>query len=182
MGTAIAYMSPHQQERWAVFLGLRLSQGGGHVLRVVAIRHRAGMPPICFKPLADIFSERKIRCASQRDVVLIIKIDELAQAKVSRERSCFRSHPFHQIAIRDKRISVVIDQIMTRAVISSRQPCLGDGHAHAVAETLPERTGRNLDARRMPRSGWPGVWLPHWRKRLISSSGQIIACKMQQAV
>ena len=149
VGTSIAYMSTHKQQRGAALLALRLPQSSVHVVRVVAIRHCTGMPPIRIKPLADVFSESKIRCASKRDVVLIVEVDQLAQAKMPGERCRFRRHPFHQVTIRDKRVGVVIHQGVPRTVISSSQPRLGDGHAHAIAKPLAERTRRNFNARCM---------------------------------
>jgi hypothetical protein len=53
---------------------------------------------------------------------------------------------FHQVAVADDPIGVVIDDLEARPVVACGEMCLGHRDANAVAETLAERTGCGFDA------------------------------------
>src|ERR1700677_3480195 len=62
-------------------------------------------------------------------------------------RSLLRD-PLHQVAVAADGVRVMIDDVMPWPVITRSQPRLRDRHPHAIAETLPERPGRNFHTRR----------------------------------
>ena len=180
---AIANMGMHQQQRGPVLFRARLGQRGGHVIGIVAVRHGAGMPPIGFEPPSDIFGKREAGPSRQRHVVLVVEIDEFAQAQMPRERGSLGSHAFHQIAIRDERISVMIHDGVIRSIVAGCEPGFGNGHAHAIAETLPERAGGNLHAGSVVAAlGMPRRVAAPLAEALDFVQRQIIAGEMQQAV
>src|SRR5688572_20129245 len=53
----------------------------------------------------------------------------------------FRGDAFHDVAIADDGICEMVDDLEARTVISRRQICFGDCHAHAITEPLSERSG-----------------------------------------
>ena len=53
---------------------------------------------------------------------------------------------FHQVAVADDGVDVVVDHVEAGAVEALRQPSFGQRHAHAVGEALPQRAGGGLDA------------------------------------
>ena len=55
---------------------------------------------------------------------------------------------FHEAAVADERVGVVVDELEARAVELLREQALGERHADRVREPLPERAGGRLDARR----------------------------------
>ncbi len=52
-------------------------------LDVVAFLYLYRVPPICFKALRDIFGERKACGAGERDQIVIVQIDQLAESKMA---------------------------------------------------------------------------------------------------
>src|SRR5215469_18775355 len=66
---------------------------------------------------------------------------------MSCKRSCFAGDAFHHAAIAAQRIHVEIEQIEAGAIVTSRKPLAGDGHAHAGSSSLTKRSSSCLDAR-----------------------------------
>ena len=85
---AIADVRAHQDQRGPA-LGLRLLDGVRDVVGVVAIRHRARVPAICLETLGDVFGEIELGGAGERNVVLIVEVNQLAQLQVAGQRRRF---------------------------------------------------------------------------------------------
>src|SRR5215471_10039370 len=66
---------------------------------------------------------------------------------MSCKRGYFAGDAFHHATIAAQRIHVEIEQIEAGAIVTSREPLAGDGHAHAGSGSLTERSGSCLDAR-----------------------------------
>ena len=76
---------------------------------------------------------------------------------MTRERSGLRRNTFHQIAVADQRVNIMIDDGAARPVVASGEVVFRDRHTDAVGESLAERSCRRLHSRgqsalRMPRS------------------------------
>ena len=80
-------------------------------------------------------------------MVVVIKDDELAQTPVAGQRSGFRADAFHQAAIAANRIRIMIDDLVSRLVVASRQMGFGHRKTDGIGNALSERTGRRIDAR-----------------------------------
>ena len=136
--------------------GLRFLNGASDVLCVISVGNAAGVPTVSLETLADVFGEIKISGSRERDMVLIVQIDQLSQAKMPGQRSGFLGYAFHQIAIAANGVCVVVDDFVPRPVVGCGEPGLGNGQSHAVAETLAERSGGHFHTRRFPslRMAW----------------------------
>src|SRR6516164_6970999 len=66
---------------------------------------------------------------------------------MARQRCGFRTHALHHAAVAANGIDVVAEDLEVGAIVAVGEPRLGDGHAHAGGNALPERTGRGLDSR-----------------------------------
>ena len=86
------------------------------------------------------------------------------------ERGGLGADPFHQVAVRDDAVDVVVDDVVSGAVEGGGEEPLGDGHANAIGEALPEGTGSDVNARSVQTLGMTRVLEPSWRKRFNSSS------------
>ena len=86
-------------------------------------------------------------------MIVVVKVDQLAQLQVSGQRCGFRGHAFHQIAIADDAIGEMIDDAEAGPVVAGRQVRLYHCHAHAIAKTLAQRPGGHLDVGRRARGG-----------------------------
>ena len=78
------------------------------------------MPAACLKPLGDIFGKGNSGGAGQRDVILVVDINQFAQAQMSGQRRCLFADPFHQVAISAENVSVVVYNFMSGTVITRR--------------------------------------------------------------
>jgi hypothetical protein len=67
---------------------------------------------------------------------------------MTRERRGFSSDAFHQVAVGDNRVNVVIDQVEVFFVELRGEVGRAHRHADAVCESLAQRAGGDLDAGR----------------------------------
>src|SRR3954454_2069379 len=103
------------------------------------------MPALRLEALAAILGERERRGAVDRDVVVVVEVDELAEPERAGDRSRLVRHALHEIAVAADAIGAVVDDLVVRPVEELREEALGDAEAHAVRESLTEGTGRGLD-------------------------------------
>src|SRR5665213_268281 len=99
------------------------------------------MPAISGEAGRNVLREAHVGATGERDVVLVVEVNQLAQAKMSRERGRLLSNTFHQIAIATDGVRVVINDFVAWPVIASGEPGFCNGHADAIAKALPQRTG-----------------------------------------
>src|SRR5215218_6594840 len=95
----------------------------------------------------NVLRERQPDRAGQGDLILVVEVDQLAQAEMPGERGGLGRYPLHQVAVRDDAVDVVVDDIVSGAVEGTREEALGDGHANSVGEALSEGTGGDINAR-----------------------------------
>ncbi len=80
---------------------------------------------------------------------------------MARQRRRLARDPLHQVAVTGNHIGVVVNDLVTGAVVDRREVRFGEGDADRRADPLPERAGGNLDARRYEVLGMPwGLALP----------------------
>src|SRR5580704_18528507 len=109
MRAAIANVSPCQDQRWLLVLGLGLTNGGCHVFRIIAIRNHASMPATRFEAFCHVLGKVDLGGSSEGDMVLIVQINELPQTQMSGQGSGFLADTLHQDAIATDRVRRVID-------------------------------------------------------------------------
>ncbi len=132
--------------------GLRLGRFNRRFNRrqVVAVRHPLHMPVVGLKPLQRILGIAQLRRPIQRDQVVVVDKDQLAQPQRSGQRSRLVRHPFHQVAIAQQRIGVVIHHLKSGPVVDRCQVLLRHRHAHRHRDALSQRPGRHFHAVRVP--------------------------------
>ena len=130
---------------------LRLGRGdrGRDGDRILAV-DMLDMPMGGLEPeqLVIIHGERRV--ALDRDMVVIVEIDDIAQAKVTGQAGGFRADAFHHIPVAANGIDFIIKKIETRLVVPCGQVLLRDGQAYPIGEALSQRARRDLDAGREP--------------------------------
>ena len=62
-------------------------------------------------------------------------------------RARLARHALHDVAVGADGVGAVVDERLAVAVVALGQHRLGERHADGVADALPERAGRDLDAR-----------------------------------
>src|SRR5579875_1508497 len=77
------------------------------------------------------------------DTVVVEQHDQSVEPQMAGKRDCFLTYALHQVAVGRDDIGLVVDKVAEYG----SQMSLGDGHAHRVGQTLPQRTGRRFDPR-----------------------------------
>jgi len=121
----------------------RLRESRAHRRGVVTV-DALYVPAVGLEARGNVLRERQARGPVDRDAVVVVEHDELAEPEVTRERGGFGRNAFHQVAVTRERPGAVVDQLAAEA--RGEQP-LCQRHPDRIAEALPERPGRRLDAR-----------------------------------
>ncbi len=106
------------------------------------------MPAISFEALRHIFTESEIGKAFDGYMVVVVKINQLAEFQVTGERGCFGRNAFHQVAVGNDRVDVVVDEREIRQIEFRGEVRCPHRHAHTVGKALAKRPGCNLDSGR----------------------------------
>ena len=114
---------------------------------VVGVPHPQDVPTVTQEAGRNVLREGDARVPLDGDVIVVVDPAEVVQAQVARQRRCLGRDPFHHAAVAADGIDVVVEDVEARPVVVLGKPLLGDRHAHAGGDSLPERTGGGLDAR-----------------------------------
>ena len=115
------------------------------------------VPSVGPEALGDVVVVGQRGVAVDRDVVVVVDADQLAEREMAGERGGLVRDAFHEAPVTGDHIGVMVDRLGAELC---RQEALGDRHADGVAEALTERSGGDLDPWRVTRFGVP------WGSRL----------------
>ena len=132
------------QESGPVGHCLRGADGLTHVVRVMAVNVGNHVPLVGLETLRHVLGKPAFHLAVDGDLITVVDDDELAQAQGARQRTGLVGNAFHQAAIADGGVGVVVDDIQAGAVELRGQGAFGDGHAHGIRQALAQGSGRGL--------------------------------------
>ena len=115
---------------------------------VVAVDVGNDVPAVGLEAPRRVVGEPALDLAVDRDAVVVVEADQLRQAQRAGERAGFVRDAFHQAAVADEHVGAMVDDRMAGAIELGREQPFGERHADRVGESLAERPGRRLDARR----------------------------------
>ena len=143
---AVADNGAHGNQRWFADLGLRRYDGLLNTLHIVAVHHPLHMPAVRLEAVVNILGKAPVGRPIERDQIVVVKHNQLAQPERSRQRGRLMRQALHQIAVaaHDKR--VMIHHVEARPVVRRGQMLLRNSHAHAHSESLSKGTSRRLHA------------------------------------
>src|SRR5262249_22929150 len=72
---------------------------------------------------------------------------QVIEGEMAGERCRFRTHALHHAAVAANRIDVVAEDFEVGTIVAVREPRLGNGHAYAGGDALPEWAGRGFNSR-----------------------------------
>ena len=125
-------------------------------VEVLGVLDPLHVPPVGLHPLAVVLAVEGDRGrAVDRDVVVVVAGDQLAEPEVARDRAGFLADALHHVAVRADHVGVVVDDLVGRAVEALCEEPLGHRHPDGVRDPLAERPGRDLDAGRVAALGVP---------------------------
>ena len=148
----------------------------------MAIDVRDHVPAVGLETLRRVVGEPAARLAVDRDAVVVVESGELAQAQCSGERARLVRDAFHQAAVAGEHVSAMVDDRVSGPIEVRRQKRFGERHADGVGETLPERSGRRLDAGRHADFRMSGRFRMQLAKPLELRNRQVVAGQMKQRV
>ena len=106
-----------------------------------------GMPAISVEALHPVFGEGQLGTTFNRDVIVIIQINELTQFHVTGQRSGLMRQTLHQVTITDDSVGVMVDNLLFGLIESFCQKRFGNGHANPVGKALSQWPGGRFNSR-----------------------------------
>ncbi|CCJ99103.1 hypothetical protein BN130_1737 [Cronobacter malonaticus 507] len=133
------------------FIGnlFRLFDSAFDSLWIVAVNLMHHVPVVGFETFGGVIGKPAFGFAINRDAVVIVEANELAEAQRARERADLMGDAFHQAAVAHKHIGIMIHNLMARAVELRRERFLGNRQTNSIRQPLAERPGGGFHARRI---------------------------------
>ena len=163
-------------------VGLGLLDGGFDGDRVVALHVADHLPAVGFEALGGVVGEPAVDVAVDRNVVVVVEGDQLAEAPGAGERAGLVRDAFHQAAVAEEDIGVVVDDVVAGAVELGGEDLLGERHADRVGDALAERAGGGLDAGGVAVFGVARGLAVQLAEALEFLDRQVVAGQVQQCV
>ena len=116
----------------------------GHQLGVMAVNGTQHVPAVGDKTQRSVVNKPGRHLPVYRDAVAVVQRDQLVELPGAGQCGGFVANAFHQAAIAQKHIAVVVDHGMPVAVELLRQELFCQRHAHGVGDALAERAGGGL--------------------------------------
>ena len=148
----------------------------------VAVLDAEGLPAVGRVAREHVLGEALLRGPVERDVVVVVEVDELSELQMPGQRARLRGDPLHEIPVSHQAERPVIDERVTRTVVAVGEPALRHRHADGVGRALAEGARRGLDARRQVEFGVAGGPAAPLAERLQVVEGEVVARQVQQAV
>ena len=182
IGRTLADFGAAADQRRAGSIRLGGDDGGVQRGKVVAVDGRNHLPAIGFKALDGVVGEPAFHIAINRDAVVVVEGNQLAQAPGAGQRAGFVRNAFHQAAITQEHPGVVIDNGVAVAVEFSRQDFFRQRHAHRVGDALTQRAGGGFHARRVAVFRMAGGFAVPLTEGFQVVNRQVVAGQVQEAV
>ena len=122
------------------------SDGFGDSRSVVAIYGIDHIPATGGKALGGVVDEPRGDLTVDRDAVVVVQGNQLVQLPGAGQGHGLVADAFHQAAVTQEHVGVVIDNFVVIFVELSRQHFLGQGHAHGVGDALAQWAGGGFHA------------------------------------
>jgi hypothetical protein len=157
---AVGDVAADDDQRWPLVL-VRLLDRRAQRVHVLGVLDALHVPPVRPEPRLLVLRRVGERGrAVDRDVVVVVDVDEPAEAEVPGQRGGLVADALRQVAVGADGEDAVVADVGAEA---GPQVRFGDGHADAVGEALTEWPGGDLDAGGVTvlrMAGGPGAPLP----------------------
>ncbi len=156
----------------------------GHLdlVGVVAVDITDHLPAVSLEAARGVVGEPAVDFAIDGNAVVIVEGGELVQPQGAGQRADLVGYAFHQAAIAEEHIGVVVDDLMTRLIELRRHDFLRQGEAHGVGQALTQRTGGGLDAGGVAELRMARGLAVQLAEVLQVVDGQVVAGQVQQRV
>ena len=133
-------------ERRSIGDGTGRGERGRHRLAVLTIDPGQYMPAVSLEAPRRVVGEPALDSAVDGNAVVVVDHDQLAELLHAGERGRFMRNAFHQAAVAEEHVGVMIDNRMARPIERRRERAFREGHTDPVGKALAERSGGGLDA------------------------------------
>ena len=116
---------------------------------IMAVDRSNDMPTVGFEALRRVVGEPAFDMAVDGDAVVVPESDQLAETEGAGQRAGFVRNAFHQAAVAEENVGVVIDDLVAGLVELGGQHLFGQREANGIGDALAERAGGGLDAGRV---------------------------------
>ena len=178
----VSDVRPDDHERRAPRHGAGRRDYPVYLLQVVAVCHLKDVPAVRTEAVADVLGEGEIGRAFDGDAIRIVEDDELAHAKVPRQRAGLGRDALHHVAVAGDDVGMMIDDLEVAPVEPLSEHVLGDCQTDGVRYALPQRTRRHLNARRATALRMSGRVRPPLTELLDVVETYVIAGQVEQRV
>ncbi len=107
------------------------------------------LPAVGLEASRRVVAEPVLDVPVDRDAVVVIEDDELAEPERAGQRASLVADALHQAAVASEHVGVMVNHRMARPVELLGQALFGHRHAHRIGQALTQRSGGGLDARRI---------------------------------
>ncbi len=182
LGAAVADDGADADERGLGRLSLGCKDCVLDRLEIVAVGDVLDVPVIGLEAPGHIFGKAELGGAVERDEVVVVEDDELAEAEGAGQRCGLMRDAFHHVAVAAEDVGVVIDDVVGVAVVDGGEVLLCRGDADSHAEALTERAGGDLDAGGLAVLGVAGGVRSPLAELLELLHGKVVTGEVQRAV
>src|SRR6267154_2057097 len=147
MRRTIADMTINDYDRWSARGARGIPERVLNAIQIVGIPDPNDVPSIRQKSPGDVFAERDIGFAFDRDVIVVIDPVQIIELQVPGKRGCLARGSFHHAAIAAEGVNAIAEQFKIWLVVTRGEPLFGNGHAHTRGNALSQRARRCFHAR-----------------------------------
>ncbi len=140
------------------------------------------MPAIPLEALGPILGVGDVGLAVDGDRIVVVEIDDFAQAQVAGKAGRLAGDALHEIAVAHNGIGEVVDDLEAGAVEAFGQPALGQRHADAIGEAGAQGAGGRLHADGVAGFGVAGRLAAPLAEVLQLFQRQVIAGQMEHGI
>ncbi len=134
------------------FAGNAARVGDGAVDRsnIVAVDRADHIPAVGTEARRGVIAKPVFDFTIDRDAVVVVDRKQLAELPHAGERRRFVRYAFHQAAVTDKDIGLMVDDRDPGPIEFNGEQFFRERHADSVGKALPQRSGGGLNAWREP--------------------------------
>ena len=105
---------------------------------IVSVHICHHVPTIAFKALRNIFGKPTINFTVNGNIIIIIQNNQFTQSQCTRQRTSFMRYAFHQTAIAQENISMMIHNIQTILIEFGSKHFLCQRHTNRIGNALSQ--------------------------------------------
>ncbi|MNV15823.1 hypothetical protein D3C71_1065620 [compost metagenome] len=182
VGAALADVRLAHDEGGALGLLLGFFDGGGHLVSIVAVDGADHVPAAGHKTQGGVVGKPGRDLAVDADAVVVVQGDQLVELPGAGQRHGFVADTFHQAAIAQEGVGVVVHHGVAFAVELGGQQLFSQRKAHGVGNALAQRAGGGFHASGVAHFGVAGRLAVQLAEVLQLANRQVVAREVQQRV